>query len=121
MAKRDLVVEEMEETAAKLRQEEDGEDFGRGKFSKYQKMLWDLIEKPDTSVPAKYISILSNICVAVSIIGMTMSTMPALQYEDDKGNMMESPILSLVETVCIAWFTLEYLIRLILDILNIQL
>ena len=29
------------------------EDFGTGKFAKYQRILWDLIEKPHTSTPAK--------------------------------------------------------------------
>ena len=29
------------------------EDFGNGKFAKYQRILWDLIEKPHTSTPAK--------------------------------------------------------------------
>ena len=28
--------------------QDDEEDFGTGKFAKYQKMMWDLIEKPDT-------------------------------------------------------------------------
>ena len=60
---------------------DDEEDFGPGKFAKYQKMMWDLIEKPDTSTPAKYISIMSTVFVAISIVGMTISTLPALQYE----------------------------------------
>mgnify|MGYP001272693887 CR=1 FL=1 len=50
--KRDGVVEEMEETSEKLKKDEE-EDFGPGKFSKYQKLMWDLIEKPDTSLAAK--------------------------------------------------------------------
>ena len=32
---------------------DDEEDFGTGKFAKYQKMMWDLIEKPDTSRAAQ--------------------------------------------------------------------
>ena len=50
--KRDGVVEEMEETSGKLKKDEE-EDFGPGKFAKYQKLMWDLIEKPDTSLAAK--------------------------------------------------------------------
>ena len=42
----------MEETTAKLDMD-DEEDFGTGKFAKYQKMMWDLIEKPDTSKAAQ--------------------------------------------------------------------
>ena len=33
--------------------EDEEEDFGTGKFAKYQKMIWDLIEHPDTSVAAQ--------------------------------------------------------------------
>ena len=60
---------------------DDEEDFGTGKFAKYQKIMWDLIEKPDTSTAASAISIMSNLFVAVSIVGMTISTLPSLQYE----------------------------------------
>ena len=79
--KRDILQEEMEETAAKL-EKDDEEDFGTGKFAKYQKMMWDVIEKPDTSRAAQIISVLSTIFVSVSIVGMTISTLPALQYQD---------------------------------------
>ena len=43
---------------------------------------------------------------------MTVSTLPSLQYKDAKGNTIDNPSLAMVETVCIAWFTLEYFIRL---------
>lgn len=109
--KRDLVVEEMEETTIKL-EKDDEEDFGTGKFAKYQKMMWDLIEKPDTSRAAQIISVLSTVFVAISIVGMTISTLPVLQYKDVQGNAIDNPSLAMVETVCIAWFTLEYFIRL---------
>ena len=61
--------------------QDDEEDFGTGKFAKYQKIMWDLIEKPDTSTAASVISIMSTVFVAVSIVGMTISTLPSLQYE----------------------------------------
>lgn len=45
------------------------EDFGTGKFVKYQICLWDLIEKPHTSMAAKVISCISIAFVVVSTIG----------------------------------------------------
>ena len=107
--------------------------------------MWDLIEKPDTSTAAQVISVLSTIFVAVSIVGMTISTLPVLQYKVDscflhsnssrvselisanfewylhvmlkdvQGNAIDNPSLAMVETVCIAWFTLEYFIRCVLS------
>ena len=31
--------------------------------------------------------------------------------QDLRGNLVENPILSLIETTSVAWFTLEYLLR----------
>ena len=42
----------MKKEAANIKKEVE-EDFGTGKFAKYQKCLWDLIEKPHTSAAAK--------------------------------------------------------------------
>ena len=51
--------------------------------------------------------------VFVSIVGMVISTLPALQYQARDGSMVENPWLSLIETISIAWFTLEYFLRLL--------
>ena len=48
-----------------LSPQDDEEDFGTGKFAKYQKMMWDLIEKPDTRC-------------------FWMMMMPKIKFEDDK-------------------------------------
>ena len=107
---KEAVLEEMEIEAGKLRQD-DEDDFGDGKFCKYQKGLWELMEKPDTSVSAKVVSFLSFIFVLVSTIGMTLNTMPSVQHTDERGNVVENPHLALVESTCIFWFSLEYLLR----------
>ena len=74
------------------------EDFGPGKFAKHQKVrhtlkaknqqvskcaqaLWDLIEKSESSKAAEIVSVISTVFVGVSIVGMTVNTMPDLQYE----------------------------------------
>ena len=59
--------------------QDDEEDFGTGKFSKYQKCIWDLMEKSESSKAAQVISIISMVFVTVSIVGMVISTVPALQ------------------------------------------
>ena len=80
------------------------EDFGTGKFVKYQICLWDLIEKPETSRAAQMISNISILFVVISTVGMVLATMPELEPQ--------YPKLALIEAVCISWFTIEYLLRL---------
>ena len=49
--------------------------------------------------------------VVVSTIGMTLNTMETFQHKDLQGKFIDNPKLALVESVCISWFTLEYLLR----------
>merc|ERR1712038_199374 len=108
--KRELLVTEMERAAHTL-EVEDAEDFGVGVCARYQRSVWDLMEKPESSRAAKVVSVISLSFVFVSIVGMVISTLPALQYQARDGSMVENPWLSLIETISIAWFTLEYFLR----------
>lgn len=115
----------MERTAHQLEVEET-ETFGRGRFARYQECIWDLMEKPESSLAAKIVSVISMSFVFVSIVGMVISTLPALQYkvrlsryslrlvlflQAADGSLTENPWLNMIETICIAWFTLEYFLR----------
>ena len=108
---KEIVLEELEIEASKMEKDVE-DDFGDGKFAFYQKSIWDLMEKPDTSRTAKAISFISFIFVVVSTIGMTLNTIPSVQATDTKGARVDNPKLALVETICILWFTVEYLLRL---------
>ena len=108
--RKEHVVEEMKKEANNIKKEVE-EEFGTGKFVKYQICLWDLIEKPHTSMAAKVISVISIAFVVVSTVGMTLNTMPAIQHRDAEGNAIDNPKLALIEAVCISWFTIEYLLR----------
>lgn len=50
--KKEHVYEEMRKEAESLRQREE-EDFGVGRCAPYRKCLWDLLEKPTSSLPAR--------------------------------------------------------------------
>ena len=100
--RKEHVLEEMKKEA-NIFKTEAPEDFGSGKFVKYQMCLWDLIEKPDTSKAASIISNISIMFVVVSTVGMVLATMPALEAQ--------YPKLALIEAVCISWFTIEFLLR----------
>lgn len=50
--RKEHVFEEMRKEAESLRQREE-EEFGDGKYSQYQKYLWDTLEKPNTNLAAR--------------------------------------------------------------------
>eukprot|EP00092_Neocalanus_flemingeri_P035666 GFUD01038832.1.p1 GENE.GFUD01038832.1~~GFUD01038832.1.p1 ORF type:complete len:667 (+),score=162.04 GFUD01038832.1:111-2111(+) len=111
-ARREHSLEQMEK-AKMLGPEADAEeDFGNGYFAKYQKAVWDLFEKPQSSFPAKMVSILSVSLVLISTVGMCFNTFPWMQIQDINGDPVDNPTLALVEAFCISYFTIEYLFRL---------
>ncbi|XP_071221832.1 voltage-gated potassium channel regulatory subunit KCNF1 [Salvelinus alpinus] len=75
------------------------------------KFLWKLMEKPESSLPARVIAIASFLFVLVSSVVMCVGTIPEVQVEDEEGDLVEHPMLEAIETACIGWFTLEYLLR----------
>ncbi|XP_017768936.1 PREDICTED: potassium voltage-gated channel protein Shab isoform X5 [Nicrophorus vespilloides] len=108
--RKEHVHEEMRKEAESLRQR-DEEEFGEDKCSQYQKWLWDMLEKPTTSIAARVIAIISILFIVLSTIALTLNTIPSMQVTDEKGNVNDNPQLAMVEVVCITWFSLEYILR----------
>ncbi|XP_061610647.1 potassium voltage-gated channel subfamily F member 1-like [Phyllopteryx taeniolatus] len=109
------VEDELEEIAEKVRTilvDREGDPSAIG-WQRFQTYLWRLMEKPESSLPAHIIAILSFVFILVSSVVMCVSTIPDLQVEDEEGNLMENPTLECIETVCIGWFTVEYVLRFI--------
>ncbi len=62
-----------------------------------------------TSVSSlQVVSIISITFIVASTIGMTLNTIPELQGPNGSDNKH----LGMIETVCITWFTIEYILRL---------
>lgn len=49
--------------------------------------------------------------ILVSIVGLSLSTIPEFEEFDEDNNQTDNDELALVETICIAWFTAEYVLR----------
>ena len=58
-ARKDTLLEFLEKEKKNQPEVEEVENFGSGYFAKYQKQLWDLFEKPQSSSAAKVMSIVS--------------------------------------------------------------
>ncbi|XP_035277131.1 potassium voltage-gated channel subfamily F member 1-like [Anguilla anguilla] len=83
------------------------------RWQRCQTFLWKLMEKPECSLPARIIAILSFIFILLSSVVMCVGTIPDLQMQDAEGNNVEHPTLEAIETACIVWFTVEYILRLV--------
>lgn len=99
-----------------------------------RKLVWDLMENPQTSKSARVIAFMSIFFVILSTVTLTLNTIPELRtrvfnesllelnnltestasslYNDEANYYyVENNIFEIIEVICIIWFTLEYVLR----------
>ncbi|XP_037113746.1 potassium voltage-gated channel subfamily V member 2-like [Syngnathus acus] len=78
-----------------------------------RRTIWNLMEKPFSSVMAKLMAVTSSLFVLISLVAMTLNTVEEMQYRAHMGQLSGKTYWEYVESMCIAFFTMEYLLRLI--------
>ncbi|XP_065070556.1 potassium voltage-gated channel subfamily A member 1-like [Rhopilema esculentum] len=80
--------------------------------NRYQRAVWELFECPDSSLAARLLAVWSVIVIVVSITIFCIETLPGIKKQQggDKGE--QQPWVTF-EIVCISWFTIEYVGRLL--------
>ncbi|GCB80156.1 potassium voltage-gated channel subfamily V member 2 [Scyliorhinus torazame] len=101
------------ELQAELEVEEDEEHFKDLMCGRPRRVIWNLVEKPFSSVIAKMMAVASSMFVVVSIVAMALNTVQEMQYTSAAGQLSGHTYMELVETICIIFFTAEYLLRVV--------
>lgn len=79
---------------------------------KVQRALWDLFEHPHTSIAARVVGILSVSCIFISTIILTLDTLPYFN-EHEAQIAGEFAAFVVIEAIYMAWFTIEFLVRMV--------
>uniref|UniRef100_A0A4W3IDX1 Potassium voltage-gated channel, subfamily G, member 2 n=1 Tax=Callorhinchus milii TaxID=7868 RepID=A0A4W3IDX1_CALMI len=78
------------------------------------KKLRDMVENPQSGIPGKIFACLSVLFVTITTVSLCISTMPDLRDEEERGECSQKCYnIFILETICVAWFSLEFMLRFI--------
>ncbi|KFO35867.1 Potassium voltage-gated channel subfamily G member 1 [Fukomys damarensis] len=87
---------------------------GEGRLSRCMRRLRDMVERPHSGLPGKVFACLSVLFVTVTAVNLSVSTLPSLREEEEQGQCSQMcHNVFIVESVCVGWFSLEFLLRFI--------
>uniref|UniRef100_A0A8D3D8H6 Potassium voltage-gated channel, subfamily G, member 2 n=1 Tax=Scophthalmus maximus TaxID=52904 RepID=A0A8D3D8H6_SCOMX len=103
-----------EEYKEQQRLEEEEAELTRLLRGGCMRRLRDMVENPHSGMPGKIFACLSVIFVAITAVTLCVSTMPDLREEEERGECSQRCYnIFVLETVCVGWFSLEFLLRFI--------
>ncbi|XP_075878679.1 potassium voltage-gated channel subfamily A member 2b [Nelusetta ayraudi] len=96
--------------------------------NEFQRQVWLLFEYPESSGPARIIAIISVMVILISIVSFCLETLPVFRNDDEAkysfpfdpasnvtavydGSLYFTDPFFIVETLCIIWFSFEFLVR----------
>lgn len=97
-----------QELIDEIKPHQDDEAYKTMFLGGFRKILWDLMENPYSSLPAKAFAVFSSLFVLISIVAMTLNTVKELR----KYKLAGRTYMEWVEVSSILFFTLEYFLRL---------
>ncbi|KAL6741668.1 hypothetical protein Aduo_014899 [Ancylostoma duodenale] len=127
----DIVPQKREEE--KEEEKVDDTTFDNLMFGKVRRRMWTFLERPGSSMQAKAFELSSTLFVAISVMGLSFGTIPDFQVthympphnetivlpngtvtvvEKVEEMKVEHPAFVFTERICIAFFTVEYCLRL---------
>ncbi|KAM3873476.1 voltage-gated potassium channel regulatory subunit KCNG4-like [Diretmus argenteus] len=81
-------------------------------FCRLFSMLGEAVENPRSGVAGKVFACLSVIMVVITVVSLCMSTMSDRQEEEVTGECSQKwRSMFVMESVCVAWFSLELVVR----------
>ncbi|XP_077052654.1 voltage-gated potassium channel regulatory subunit KCNG2 [Siphateles boraxobius] len=85
-----------------------------GRLAGCMHSLRDMVENPHSGIPGKIFACLSVVFVAITAVTLCVSTMPDMREEEERGECSQRCFnIFVLETVCVGWFSLEFLLRFI--------
>lgn len=94
---------DIKKDAVELDAQNEEEDFSGSLFPAIRQKLWEVLEKPGSSIAARIFGTLSMTFVIISIANMALISVEL--------SWLHPRFLDIVEYVCITWFTGEFALR----------
>ncbi|XP_015416195.1 PREDICTED: potassium voltage-gated channel subfamily G member 1 [Myotis davidii] len=95
-------------------QDSEGLAEGDGHRGHCMRRLRDMVERPHSGLPGKVFACLSVLFVTITAVNLSISTLPSLREEEEQGQCSQMcHNVFIVESVCVGWFSLEFLLRFI--------